>query len=419
MNGARVLVALLVVLAGCGGVTSPEPTANETATPTATAEPATELNETGTPDPTAPGNVEMPVKNGELPFAPKPVFTDVLNLTGTAVDAPVVNIERQDGTGPDILDTRQSPFRRSLGITTPENGSVRATAYTPANGYSVYIYEQLLEDPLVAETTLAHEFVHIVQFKSGWGDVMWENRSRVAYDPSYDGTTTYYLVLEGAAVFVEDRYRDQYTNASESPIAAYGDMYANASALSRLSIARYYYGAQYVAERAGSPANLSDVHLHAPNSSEQVLHHSTDPIAPLEVSVEEADGWNLENRDRMGELFLRVALRTELNRSTAVDAAAGWGDDRKLTYTNGEDTASAWVLRWDDRTEATEFATAFTTYLEGKATQKDGAWRANAVNSSYRVERPTEETVVVFLGNDSFVRNATATQKGGEIVVEP
>ena len=140
---------------------------------------------------------------------------------------------------------------------------------------------------------------------------------------------------------------------------------------------------------------------------------------PLEVSVEEAEGWNLENRDRMGELFLRVALRTELNRSTAVDAAAGWGDDRKLSYTNGEDSGYAWVLRWDNSTEATEFEDAFRTYLGEKASEQDGVWVGDGANSSYRVERTTETTVVVFLGNDSFVRNATATEEAGEIVVEP
>lgn len=419
MNGARLLVALFVVLAGCGGTVAPDATANGTVTPTGSADGATELNETATPEAVAPGELDMFVLDGNLPVAPEPIFTDVLNLTGTVVDAPVVEIEQQDGSDPDILDNRQSPFRRSLGIRTPENGSVSSTAYTPASGTSVHIYERLLSDPLVVETTLAHEFVHVVQFRTGWGGVMWENRSQVAYDPSYDGTATYYLILEGAAVYVEDRYRDRYTNASESPMTAYRDLYANASALSRLSIARYYYGSQYVAERAGAPDNLSAVHLNAPDSSEQVLHHTDDPIAPLDVSVEETDGWNIETRDRMGELFLRVALRTELNRSAAVDAAAGWGDDRKLSYTNGEDTATAWVLRWDNRTEATEFETAFRTYLDRKATEEAGVWRAASVDSSYRVERPTDETLVVFLGNDSFVRNATATQEGGEIVVEP
>ena len=419
MNGPRVLVALLILLAGCGGASAPEATVNETVSPTTSTEPATALNDTETPSAVAPGDIEMFVTNGELPFAPEPVFTDVLNLTGTVVDAPIVEIETQDDTGPDILDTRQSPFRRSLGITTPENGSVTATAYTPADGTSVHIYERLLSAPVVTETTLAHEFVHVVQFASGWGGVMWENRSQVAYDPSYDGTTTYYLILEGAAVYAEDHYRQRHTNVSESPMVAYRDAYRNASALDRLSIARYYYGSQYVAERAGSPSNLSGVHLNAPASSEQVLHDSRDPIAPLEVSVEEAEGWNLENRDRMGELFLRVALRTELNRSTAVDAAAGWGDDRKLSYTNGEDSGYAWVLRWDNSTEATEFEDAFRTYLGEKASEQDGVWVGDGANSSYRVERTTETTVVVFLGNDSFVRNATATEEAGEIVVEP
>jgi len=416
---ARVAVALLLVLAGCGGEVaeqSPTPTVNGT---------ATEAPQTSSPISTpqstavAPEDVEIAVYNGDIPLEPEPVFTDVLNLTGTAVDAPIVEVESQDSTDTNILDRRQSRFRRSLGITVPENKSVRLTAYTPARGYSVHIYERLLEDRRATETTLAHEFVHIVQFQTGWGGQMWQSRATVGDEAGYDGTVTYYLVLEGAATYVQDRYERAHMDPDRRAMERKRADYANASALSRLSLARYHYGAQYVAARAGSPANLSGVHLNAPNSSEQVLHGTDDPIAELDVSAQEGSGWTVEERDRMGELFLRIALRTELDRSVAVDAAAGWGDDRKVAYTNGDAAAYAWVLQWDDTSNATEFEGAFTTHLEAKARKEGGVWTAENGNHSYRVERPRKRTVVVFLGNESFVRKASTGEENGEVVVRP
>jgi hypothetical protein len=414
MRALHVSVVLLVVLAGCGSGLAPPTAAPSSDTDTASPEPTltSEVSER---------NASIAVEGGELPIDPEPVFLRVLKMTDTDVDEPTIYIESSDEKAPGILDREQSAFRRSLGIRPPEsNGSVRLGAYTPADGQSVHLYEWMLSDPVVSERVLAHEFVHVVQFETGWGGAMWNNQTLLNYERTYDGYMTYYLVLEGSGTYVQDRYERAYQpTVNRTAMERKRAQYRNASPLVRLSLARYHYGSQYVDEEADSPADLKDIHLNAPKTTEQVLHNTRDPIAPLNVSVNESDGWNVEDRTRMGELFLRIALRTELNRSAAVAGADGWGDDRKISYTNGESAGYAWVLTWDDEANATEFADTFGTYLDAKATKEGDLWVADEGNSSYRVERVSVRTVVVVLGNHSFVENATTETEDGVVTVGP
>lgn len=72
-----------------------------------------------------------------------------------------------------------------------------------------------------------------------------------------------------------------------------------------------------------------------------------------------------------------------------------------------------------ERVKATEFSRLFRSYLGGKATQENGVWIADDVNSSYLVERVSEQTVVVFLGNESFGTTVTAGSANSTVSVDP
>ena len=406
MRLAPVACALLLVLAGCGAVTdqaSPTPTL----TPTADEEP-----ETPSPTPEIDTNV-ISAYGSELPFDPTPIFLRVLNMTDERVDAPVVEVEEPGGSSPDIFDRSTSSFRSALGIVPPErtnDSGVQLGAYTPSSGNSVHIYEGAFENETYARSTLAHEFVHVVQFREGWGSTVWSRQSGTASSLTHDGRLTYYLVLEGAASYVEQQYKQRFLPTAPV-LESYGQAaYENASAHSRLNIARYVLGAQYVDDTVDSPADIERVHTEPPVSSEQVLHRNDDPVADLSVDANDVSSWEAEHeRDRQGELFLRVALRTELNRSAAAAAAHGWGNDVRLTYEREDATGTAWVLRWDDARNATEFEDSFERYLGAKATRQGGVWKQGDGNATYRLQRVSEQNVVVYLGNESFVRAANAT----------
>lgn len=393
MRLVALAAALLVVLAGCGGVLTA---------------PATDTTGTDAPSPTP--STDVQVIGGDLPFDATTVFERVLNVTDERVPGPVVYVEDADEESPAVLESRDSQFRQALGIVPPRNDSegVHLAAYAPADGNSVHVYESVLENETTAESTVAHEFVHVVQFQNEWHESIWTVDPAVGSgEISYDGELTYYLVLEGAAAYVQYRYEQEFLPSLPDGAAAVRAAYENASAYERLSIARYVYGAEYVAERADSPADLRDVHRRPPESSEQVLHNTTDPVEDVTVTTGETGNWTVDHRDRQGELFLRVALRTELNRSTAVDAAAGWGEDRRVTFERGNATGTAWVLHWDDRANATMFEAAFERYLDAKATERDGVWYQDGGNATYRLERTSNEMSVVLLGNESFVRGVS------------
>ncbi|KPN31294.1 hypothetical protein SY89_02037 [Halolamina pelagica] len=390
-----VLACTLLVLAGCGGAIAPGPT------------------------PTEPAATGVAV-DGDLPVEPTPVFLRVLNLTGERAEAPAVTVESAPrASAPDLPQ-----FPVALGIT-PHNESdptgphVRTHAATAIDGESVTVYEWALDAPELTETTLAHEFVHVVQFRHGWDEAALRRQARVGGGLSYDGATTYALLREGAATYAQTAYERRFLPDRRSSMAHQEAAYENASAYARLLLARYHFGAEYVAERVDSPAGLETLHRDPPTSTEQVLHDSQDPVANLTLKTEETGSWVERDRDRQGELFLRIALRTELNRSSAVGAAHGWGNDRRVTFVREDEVATAWVLRWDDAANASEFAVAFTEYLDAKATAEDGLWRGDDVNATYRVERVGDETVVVYLGDESFVRSATATASGdGDVTIE-
>mgnify|MGYP000395097036 CR=1 FL=1 len=403
MRRAALLTALLVVLAGCGGVADVA---------------VTEPPDDPTPEPTDTPTTDVQVIGGDLPFDATTAFERVLNLTGERVNGPVVYVESPAAMERSILDSRRSGFRAALGVNPPPRNSserLRLAAYAPADGNAVHVNEAILANGARAEVTVVHEFVHTVQFQRGWHESVWSIDPAFDADGiSYDRQLTYYLVIEGAATVVENEYRSQFATQS-----AGGDSlrasYRNASASGRLNLARYVLGAEYVAERTDSLRDLAEVHRHPPKSSEQVLHNSTDPVEHLLVTTTDTGNWTERGRDRQGELFLRIALRTELNRSTAVDAAHGWGEDRRITFERGTRTGTAWVLHWDDSANATEFETAFERYLEAKATRNDGVWSQTDGTASYRVVEATDETTVVFLGEESFVRTATVEESREDV----
>jgi len=348
------------------------------------------------------------VIDGELPIDPAPVYARISNMTDQRVDEPTVYIESRNERSTNHFDKRQSSFRAALGFVPPDHGGLQAGAYVSPHDASVHIYEGVTRNATDTETMLAHEFVHVVQFRTGWADEMRNNLTEINYERTHDSLQVYSLLLEGGATYVEHRYERRFVSDSASPLP-WQSAYENASASVRWNLAPYALGAEYVTEEIDSPAEIESLYADPPTSTEQILHHTDDPVDPLSVVQNDSGNWTMTEKTAMGELFLRIALRTELNRSTAVDAAHGWGNDRRIDYERGNATGTAWVLRWDDAENATEFEDAFRRYLDAKATREAAIWYGNDVNATYRMQRLGDRNVVVYIGNDSFVRNANAT----------
>ena len=438
-NGLVVLALLSVALAGCTGTpggqgtTEGLPPAESTATPTASepvsstptpvsttptasdSVPGTTTAESTTPTPTPtetppdsnPDEARVEVEGKSLPVDADTVLRRVETLTGTSIEAPTVEVRTGRLPIPNPVEGETVPEVFGLDGWDPGNGtSGRAI---PSVGM-VEIYPQNGTEAEI-EHVLAHEFVHIVQFQS---DIDAESLALQAN--STDGQQAYAAMVEGSAVYVSDRYIDRYLNTSRTQFDIMADAYRQAPPGERFFRSRYLFGARYLRATLDSPRNLSGAFRKAPLETETLIHNRSDgPQPPLDVSFDGQDdrgdfidqsAWN----DTKGELVVRNVLRSELPRSRAAPGAAGWGTDRFFTVSDTGESGfgTVWALRWENASEADEFAMAFRAYADRHSPTSE---------YEYRLARIDSATTVVFAGTPSFVTTATASGTNSAVTV--
>lgn len=395
MRSAVVAVALLVVLAGCSaGVTPPG------------------VTPTSTTNPTQQGSIT--VTNGTLPVDPNGLFSDVTTML--AVDAqPPARIELEPDDQMGIVKDPMPPFYRLVGIERPPGSSRAATALGyVADPSAVHLNDKLLGDQRQLQLTLVHEYVHVVQSKTGEMGQL----DRSIPDPNTtDATIVRRSILEGAAVTVETTYWRRHFDSGTSPAQGMAGSYAATEGARQWVYAPYYFGYDYVTARTNSTTEIAGLYRSPPHTTEELIHGrpgGSEPQPPLQVGVDSSN-WTVNGTDREGELFVRVALDTELSSDRAATAAAGWGTDQRVTVENGDRRGYVWALRWDDAANATEFEDAIHAYLDDRATRTDGIWTDGS--AAFDETRVGPQTVVLTLGNESFVRSATVDGTDGSVSV--
>lgn len=441
----RIVTVCLVclLLAGCTAPTAQSPATTADPSANASAPSASTPNASETTESAVEDGYDIPVTGGSLPVEHERVFARTERLLGANVSPPtviVVQSQAEISEGTNAGETPNGASSRSfvavMGIGQDESGEadgegegdegdesedgVSVAAYAPSAN-AVYVNERMTrpgrEQSL--ERTMAHEFVHTVQFRQdAFGRTQRALDLRERY--SRDRYLTYASVIEGAAVFVASAYDRRYLEGDWASITT-TEGYRSADSGVKYAIARYYFGSRYLEHRFGSPRNLSAVYDDPPETTEQLLHNDTDGSEePKALSVSAALG---ENRttgrtDVNGELFTRIALGTELNRSRAVAGADGWGADRLVPVVGerGEGNRSyVWATRWDSPAEADEFEAALGAYLESRANRSGEVWRDDGL--AFRVERASDETVVLLAGDEPFVGSASVAGTNASVSV--
>lgn len=376
------------------------PTPSPTLTPTPTA----------TPDPVPPsGGYEILVRgNGSLPLDPNRTYAQTLTLLDAEPTPPPSQIylrRTEDPWRPTVDD----PFARTL-----VDGRERSN-FTRVLQSGVVVTNPHESSVLELRYTLVHEFVHHLQFR--YAD------DTTTHDRLFDADTqdrrkAALAVWEGTASWVAHEYMVEYTNYSSADVLARTDQYPNASAAGAFTWSTYHFGRRYVDARLDSPANRSRLYENPPNTTEQVIHGlapGSEPPASLSVTVAERN-WTVAERDRLGELFVRSVLTTELPDRRAARGAAGWGTDELLRLRTADDrTAYGWAIRWDDAANATAFLGWFRAAMDARTARTDGRWVVDG--TAVRVERVAPETVVVFTGPESVVANASASGQNDAVVL--
>ena len=396
MRKAHLALALLVVLAGCSGAIQPPGPDDDQGGPFA-------------------DDRTITVTNGTLPIDHQSVYVEVTRILAVEAEPPeTIALEPDSAMG--IQREPMPHFFRLVGIERPVDASRTATALGYVRGPStVYINERLTEDEIQLELTLAHEYVHVIQGRTG---AFAQLREGISNPNTTDGYFVRRSLLEGTATTVETVYWERHVDTGTSPADAMANSYRSTNGARQWVFAPYYLGTEYVENRVDSPDEVGTVYEDPPHTSEELLHGlagGTEPLPPLSVDVHSAD-WKRNGTDRTGELFVRVALDTALEQGRATTAAAGWGTDSRVALVNGDDRAYVWALRWDDTANATEFENALGTYLESRATRDGDVWIDDG--AAFDVTRVDDETVVLVLGDESFVRTAHVRGTNGSITVE-
>lgn len=386
MRKTAVIVAVLLVFAGCSGqsgTATPEDTGGTTPSLATTQQETTGVQRVEV--------AELEASLGDVNATE--VWLRVLDLTG---------LERPSSPPDVVVLTREAearvtptPFQRSLGAENYTASSGDASGQYQPRSDTVSIRRTPNSTDEQTETTLAHEFAHVLQY-----------RHSLTSFPDDDGLATQ-TAIEGAAKYVEWQYAERFGSAD--PEANYRRIAPELRPVAKLGYAPYYHGAKWVRNHSDPDAPLESTFENQPTTAEQVLHDlppGSEPPRNLTTHGESgATGtFDFASRERRGEAELRFLLEYGLSSTRAERAAAGWGEDRWMRFANASADGYGWVIRWDSGSEAREFEALFADF------------GAN-VSEPLRLEPVGEETTVVFSGREAFVENATATGTAGNVTV--
>jgi hypothetical protein len=395
-------LVLLVVLAGCGGATGPATPADTSTNPSntqATNQTTQTSSQTSTTATHSEPTINVSEQGAELGDVNATlVWQRVGRLVSVDSMAPspvVVKPASEDSSVSELPG-----FYRSLGA----RGENYVLASSPANGrYNSGSYQPVVlrrgpnTTDAEMEAILAHEFAHAYQLNA---------------EELLPNNTTWFAELavnEGTAELVEWRYTNRYMDDYDSE-SRLDTVYQQLWGIQQTNWAAYLYGARYARNYSDSDAPIASMYDDPPTTGEQILHGlppGSEPPRPLSVHGDAAGDWSLDSKTPgLGEPTLRHTLEIGLSRSRAVEAAAGWGNDRKVTFTAGNRSGYAWVVRWDSASEAAEFESAFAAYQQH-------------VSEPLALRSVGSETTVILSGDESFVRNATASGTPANVTVAP
>jgi hypothetical protein len=368
------LLAVAILVAGCGGTTTPSPAVTATAsqpvtTPTAGADPI-EVYRAIAEDIVAIRGLDAPDRAD-----PEVIDADEL-LANLEADFEASNPAEQIALGERVY--------KALGLLAAD-ASLK-DIYLELQGSQVIGYYDPAVDELfivsrsgslgpMERLTYSHEFTHELQ------DNEFDLESLGLEEAFDEGDRALGILglVEGDAVSAQTTWMTQHLTPAELvQVAAEGadpellEVLARTPAiLLETSLFPYQAGAAFVATLFGQGGYdaVNEAYDALPESTEQVLHPEKYLAgeAPIEVELP-ADlasrfgaGWSLDAEDTLGELQLRVWLREGGVQAVAArDATEGWGGDRIGLLAAPGDAGDVLVLvsAWDTVADAAEFEAA-------------------------------------------------------------
>ncbi len=233
--------------------------------------------------------------------------------------------------------------------------------------------------PTARWATLAHELVHALQ------DQHYDLGEHVEYrEDGTDEQSAIHALAEGDATSAMFDLL-QGRPATEMSEFGLGMMFRGTAAVSsgsdvpailkRSLVSPYVDGVRFVhwARRRGGWAAVDAIWARPPTSTEQVLHPekwlAREPAVAVAVPAAPAAGWVADYRDVLGEQSLRLVFEEWMPRFRAEEAAADWGGDRVVVYSQGQRRTLAWRVVFDDEAAAKRAAAGFVRGVLGAVRQ--------------------------------------------------
>jgi hypothetical protein len=263
---------------------------------------------------------------------------------------------------------------RALGLLKP-NVDLRQARDALLGGAIVGLYDPKTRELLVrgsgitphVRTTLAHEITHALQDQNFHID-------HPEYEKREDEISIgFSAIAEGDALRVEELYRgsmsrrDQQTEAVQERDAAGGVDYSKIPpVLLQLLIFPYANGPVIVSAllKAGGQPRLDAAFGKPPTTTEQVLHPEKFVAGegPKPVADPSADGAAID-KGVMGELVLKLLLANAVSPDVATAAATGWGGDRYVAWTKGDQTCVRTSFVMDSPSDTQELRAALGQWV--------------------------------------------------------
>lgn len=232
--------------------------------------------------------------------------------------------------------------------------------------------------------TYSHEFTHTLQDQNyDIENGLKVNTDNCKLDTEYCAAVT--ALMEGDATLSEAYwYTFDSTSLDKQQVQQFqqtytSPVYDSAPAYMKQDfLFPYTQGLTFVQALYGNNGwkAVDDAYTNPPVSTEQILHPTKYPAdKPIAVDLPDftstlGTGWSEIDRNVMGEWYMSLILGSgssanfRLDSATANTAAAGWGGDTYLVYTNSSssDLVMVWESTWDTNNDADEFWTASLDY---------------------------------------------------------
>ena len=437
---------------------TPAPTATPTPTPTATPEPTPTFTPNAIVLPTAGDVLNAPV--------PRPEYADDLELRmdATGLKASVIrDLSAPEPVGRELISAEE--YRETLredleedaediaiegrlyarlGIIAPDEELAALIEGMYADTVLGYfdtedeIMRIIVDERgfgLNAEATLAHEFTHALQqihydIDTLSDDLEGNSDAQRALRALIEGDAQISELLYLLTYFSEEQYEKVRAESGSGDMSAF---FAAPVFMQRMIFFPYAEGYNFAVElylRNGDFTLVDAAYDNPPASTEQVMHIEKydEGEAPVDTATPDltatlGEGWEVLEREVMGEAFLQSLFWEALGGEEAQKAAAGWGGDSYLlldTPATGDALAS--FSAWDTEGDAAEFADGFMAYMEfttgAERVQYEetptGAFHLSADGASVRVVMEGKEVRVIIAPDPESVDAILAALESAE-----